>query len=304
MLLRRREVLALAAAAAIAPNAGFPAQSKPASQRLRIVDAQVRIWSGGTPTPTQRQQPVSKDQLLLEMDEAGVDRAVIVPASWDPLGNQLAIQAAQAHPDRFAVMGLLNIAEPQNVALLDTWKKQPGMLGARIFLGTPQAAEALKDGTTDWFWAGAERADLAVMVHAGGVLDAMAGIAKRHPRLRLCIDSLGAPARAKDAAAFADLPKLLALAKLPNVAVKAEGVPTLSSEPYPHSNLHPFLHQVYDVFGPQRLFWGSDVTRLKTTSYKETVTLFTEALPWLSDRDRELIMGRALSKWIAWPLPN
>jgi len=304
MLLQRREVLALATSAAIAPLAGLRAQPRPTSQRLRIVDAQVHIWSGGTPTPAQRQRPVSKDQLLVEMEEAGVYRAVIVPTSWDPLGNQPAIQAAQAHPDRFAVMGLLDIAQPQNAALIDTWKRQPGMLGVRLFLGTPQAAAALKNGSSDWFWAAAERADLAVMVQAGGLLDAMASIAERHPRLRLCIDSLGVPLRAKDAAAFADLPKLFALAKLPNIVVKAEGVPTLSSEPYPHRNLHPFLHQVYDALGPQRLFWGSDLTRLTTTSYKETVTMFSEALPWLSDRDREFIMGRALSTWIGWPLPN
>jgi predicted TIM-barrel fold metal-dependent hydrolase len=149
MLLHRREVLALAAAATLAPNASLRAQPGPTSQRLRIVDAQVHIWSGGTPTPAQRQEPVSKDQLLLEMDEAGIDRAIIVPVSWDPLGNHPAIQAAQAHPDRFAVMGLLNIAQPRNEALIDGWKKQPGMLGVRLFLGTPQATAALKDGTSE-----------------------------------------------------------------------------------------------------------------------------------------------------------
>jgi predicted TIM-barrel fold metal-dependent hydrolase len=141
------------------------------------------------------------------------------------------------------------------------------------------------------------------MAHASGSLGVMAGIAERHPTLRLCIDSLGAPPRAKDAAAFVELPRLLALAKRPNVAVKAEGMPTLSSEPYPYRNLHPFLRQVYDAFGPQRLFWGSDVTRL-TSPYREAVTMFTEALPWLSRQDRELIMGRALSAWIGWPLAS
>ena len=96
----------------------------------------------------------------------------------------------------------------------------------------------------------------------------MGAIAERHPRLRLCIDSLGAAPRTTDKAAFADLPELLALAKRPNVVVKAEGVPAMSSEPFPYRNLHPYLRQVYDAFGPQRLFWGSDFTRLKSP-YKE-----------------------------------
>ena len=295
--------MASIAAAAAAPWESLRAQPTSASSALRIVDAQVHIWSGGKPTPAQRQEPVSKEQILKEMGAAGVERAIIVPVSWDPLGNQPALDAAKAHPDRFAVMGLMNITRPENRALVETWKQSPGMLGVRLFLGTPQAIAALKDGSSDWFWSAAERADLAVMVHAGGALPAMASIAERHPRLRLCIDSLGTPARTSDAAAFAGLPQLLALAKLPNVVVKAEGVPTLSSEPHPHRNLHPYLKQVYDAFGPQRLFWGSDVTRLKSTSYEECVSLFTEGLPWLSAADKQLIMSRALGVWIGWPLP-
>ena len=141
------------------------------------------------------------------------------------------------------------------------------------------------------------------MVHAGGLLPAMGLVAERHPRLRLCIDSLGAAPRTLDAAAFADLPQLLALAKRPNVVVKAEGVASMSSEPYPFKNLHPYLKQVYDAFGPDRLFWGSDVTRLKSTTYRQSVTLFTEALPWLPDRDKALVMGGALSAWTGWALP-
>jgi hypothetical protein len=34
------------------------------------------------------------------------------------------------------------------------------------------------------------------------------------------------------------------------------------------------------------------------------VTLFTEELPWLSGRDRELVMGKALCAWIGWTRPN
>lgn len=290
----------MAVTVAAAPCAGLRAQPAASTQRLRIVDAQVHIWSGGKPTPAQRQEPVSKDQMLREMAEAGVERAIIVPVSWDPLGNQPALDAAKAHPDRFAVMGLLNIAAPSAPEMVQTWKQQPGMLGIRLFLGTPQVQAALKEGTSDWFWAAAERADLAVMVHAGGQLPKMDEIARRHPRLRLCIDSIGAPVRTADEAAFAGLSQLLALAKHPNVVVKAEGISTLSTQPYPHSNLHAPLRLIYDAFGPQRLFWGSDVTRLKSVTYKQSVTMFTEALPWLSDGDKHLIMGRAISKWIGW----
>jgi predicted TIM-barrel fold metal-dependent hydrolase len=75
---------------------------------MLIVDAQVHIWSSGKPTnPNHRQVPVySKDDVLKEMAEAGVDAAIIhPPASWDPNSNELAVEAARQHPDRFAILG-------------------------------------------------------------------------------------------------------------------------------------------------------------------------------------------------------
>jgi hypothetical protein len=79
-----------------------------------IVDAQVHIWAADMPErpwPAEghgrahRPAPFSKNDLLREMDAAGVARAVIVPPSWEGDRNDLALAAAAAHPDRFAVMG-------------------------------------------------------------------------------------------------------------------------------------------------------------------------------------------------------
>ena len=73
---------------------------------MPIVDAQVHIWGADTPErpwpPGQahrahRPQPFSKDDLLAAMAAAGVDRAVIVPPSWEGDRNDLALAAAQAH---------------------------------------------------------------------------------------------------------------------------------------------------------------------------------------------------------------
>jgi hypothetical protein len=58
---------------------------------------------------------------------------------------------------------------------------------------------------------------------------------------------------------------------------------------------------LYDAYGPRRLFWGSDLTRLPC-SYRVCVSLFTEELKWLSAHDVEWIMGRALCEWLDWPI--
>ena len=133
------------------------------------------------------------------------------------------------------------------------------------------------------------------------MLNLVDGIAEHHPGLRLVIDHL-ALARTKDAAAFVDLPQLLALAKRPNVAAKASALPCYSSDPYPYRNLRPHIRQVFDAFGPRRTFWGTDLTRLPC-SYRQGITFFTEELAFLSETDKEWVMGRAVCEWLGWKLP-
>ena len=273
---------------------------------MLIVDAQVHIWSSGKPTnPNHRQVPVfSKDDLLKEMDEAGVDAAVIhPPASWDPGSNELAVGAARQHPDRLAILGNFPLDRPESRALIDGWKSRPGMLGLRFTFLQPHQKTWPTDGTIDWLWPAAERAGIPVALLAGGFLPKVAEVAERHPGLKLIIDHLGRPSGTKDDAAWANLSEMLVLAKHPNVAIKATGAPSYSSEPYPYRNIHGHLRRIYDAFGPARMFWGTDITRMPC-SWRQCVTMFTEDLPWLTGQDRELVMGRAVCAWLDWKLPR
>jgi predicted TIM-barrel fold metal-dependent hydrolase len=112
---------------------------------MLIVDSQVHLWGANTPArpwpaprdhEAQKPYPVTKDMLLFEMELAKVSRIVIVPPSWEGDRNDLALEAARLHPDKFAVMGRLNLADPASRALVPDWKKQPGMLGMRFTFRT------------------------------------------------------------------------------------------------------------------------------------------------------------------------
>src|SRR5215470_20356473 len=156
---------------------------------MLIVDAQVHIWGTNTPErpwPTgrsapHRAQPFSKDDLLKEMDAAGVARVVIVPPSWEGDRNDLALEAARLHPDRFAVMGRLAIEKPESRGLVEGWKRQPGMLGLRFTFHTELQKPWLTDGTADWLWPAAERAGIPVMLFPPGSIPAVDRIAERYP---------------------------------------------------------------------------------------------------------------------------
>ena len=71
---------------------------------------------------------------------------------------------------------------------------------------------------------------------------------------------------------------------------------------YPFASLHSYIRRVYDAFGPQRMMWGSDLSRLPC-AYSQCVTLFTAELPWLYGDDLDAIMGRNLCRWLEWEMP-
>ncbi|HEV8014517.1 MAG TPA: amidohydrolase family protein [Stellaceae bacterium] len=267
---------------------------------MPIVDAHIHLWASNVPSPPHRQiASWSAEEALGEMAEAGVDAAVIQPPNWDPNANAIAEDAAKRYPDRFAILGWFPPEKPESRALVAEWKQRPGQRGLRFTFMRPGQEHWASDGTMEWLWPAAERAGLPIALGAANFLPVVGEIAARFPGLKLAIDHFGMPPRGKDSAAWMNLPQLLALAKHKNIAVKVTGAPGMSSEPYPFPNLHQPIRAIYDSFGPARMFWGTDITRL-TTPWRQCVTLFTEELSWLSQRDKELIMGRALCDWLGW----
>jgi hypothetical protein len=55
---------------------------------------------------------------------------------------------------------------------------------------------------------------------------------------------------------------------------------------------------MYDAFGPRRLFWGTDITKMPC-SWRQCVTHFQE-IDWIPDADKKLIMGEAICDWLGW----
>jgi L-fuconolactonase len=136
-----------------------------------IVDAQVHLWKAESPDwpwvagrKPQLPEPFTIEKLVPMMDEAGVDRAVIVPPSWPGDRNDYALEAVKRYPTRFRVMGRIPLQDPKSADLLPKWKEQPGMAGVRVIFNNAQTIPWLTDGTADWFWGAADKAALPVMI--------------------------------------------------------------------------------------------------------------------------------------------
>jgi L-fuconolactonase len=279
---------------------------------LLIVDSQVHIWGadapnrrwpppahGLKPTP-HRQVPISAAALLQDMRSAGVDRAIVVPPSWEGERNDLVLGAARAHPDRFRFAARYDLADPSAPEWISAWRRQSGMLALQLTFQTPLFQKPLIDGEIDWLWAAAERAGLPLTIYLpNALMPVIDRVARAHPGLSIVINHFGLTGSRRDDDAFTDFANLLALGKCPNVAVKASCLPFYTTQPYPFRNLHDPIRKAYDAFGPKRLFWGTDLSRLPC-SYRQGVTLFTEELPWLTPSDQEWIMGRGICEWLGW----
>lgn len=270
---------------------------------MAIVDAQIHCWGSGLPSNNAHWQVTSftPAEAIELMDEAGVDAAVIHPPGWDSGSGEMAFQAVRDYPGRFAVLGSLPL-DPAAASQVAGWRKQPRMLGLRFVCMHEPQRQALEDGRLEPVFAAAEAAGVPVAFLATDSLRHIGEIAERHPGLKITIDHLGGRGgftTAKDDAAMTHMPALLALAKLPNVAVKATGVPGYASGPYPFTSMHGWLRQVFEAFGPARMFWGTDISKMPC-SWRQCVTMFTEELPWLNEADKRLIMGDAIRAWWGW----
>lgn len=254
-----------------------------------------RGWDGRPPRP-HRDMPLEPGEVLSTMERAQVHRAVLIPPSWEGYYNDAVLAAARRWPKQFAAMGRWAPGTP--LESLRAWRDIPGMLGIRLII--PPDGVFAKADVGHPFWRAAEDAGIPLMVHAVGNNALVARIADRHPDLRMALDHMGTGLMGPDLDEFMYEDDVLALASRRNVAVKLSAVPCHSRRlGRPWSDMTPRIKRLIDAFGPERCFWGSDLSRLPC-DYTELVDYFEEDLDWLSEKDLDLIMGQAVLKWLDW----
>jgi len=247
------------------------------------------------------QQLLSIELAREAMDSVGVDAALLN----GPL--QFMDAAIARYPERFAACSSWDpaIADPE--AWLREFTRDPAHLAIRL-----QFNPALEP-----VYAAAEK--LGVPVFGGfRAAAAVAPIAEAHQDLTIIVDHFGLsqpPVYAQKPDPWDELPITLALARFPNVLVKFSGAPALSLEPYPHADLWPHLHQVIDAFGPDRLMWASDFTRMRMARgdtsrigpkaqwgglYSDSVGFLRDTLE-VSAADKEKIFGSTARRVLGWP---
>jgi predicted TIM-barrel fold metal-dependent hydrolase len=255
------------------------------------------------------------EQLLREMDAAGIERAVLIQLGGFQIDHHRYLSwSVKKWPDRFAAVGLVDLNDADPAARLDALVEATGIAGIRLIgkLGDPSAARAEELAAYGLF----RRADqLGLNINLYCTCDQIPNIerlVRAFPGLRVSLDHLGicpsttfAPDR-WGRPHFDDEPipppthpQVLDLARYPNVYVKVSGEYAFSAKPYPYTDMRPMVEQVHRAYGAQRMMWCTDFPWIcEEPGYRRLVALLDHHLPHLTDDEKALIVGgNALQVW-------
>lgn len=243
------------------------------------------------------------------MDAIGIGAVLIaegVPIQGERFANgavrghfRFSRRAVELFPRRFGYVVVADAKDPDLEGLVA--QTRPGSASAiRFVLRDAADFEKLADGGYEAFFAAAAQQNTPIFILLNGErLALLEPYLRAFPRLRVILDHCGvshAPAdgggasAAVVAARVAEVDRVLALARYPNLAVKWAHAPgKFSDEPYPFRPAVRQLVRYIEAFGAERLMWGSDFTIVRRQ------LTWSESLHYLRDSD---LLTEEQKKWV------
>lgn len=274
-----------------------------------IIDSHCHAWARWpydppVPDPDSRGRV---EQLLWEMEQNGVARAVVICAGLRDNAENNAYAAAAA-----AASGGRLVAFPDvDSRWLPTHRTAgaPARFRAALDRFAPLGITHYVEEGSDPGWLLGEEGEacLRLLGERGVILSLACGArqvpvvaqaALRHPDLTVILHHLGRP-RPGDAGA---LDAVLTAAAAANVHVKASGFAYGVAEgwDYPYPAMQGVLRALRDAFGAQRLCWGSDypvVRRFMT--YRQSLEMVRSQCAFLAPGERDAILGGTMAGLLA-----
>jgi L-fuconolactonase len=287
---------ALLGAAALAPTIPLQAESD-----YRIIDPHVHVWkhdpqfpfAEGANAPPRDATP----EMLLDLMKAnGVARTVIIQVIHYRYDNTYLAYVLKRYPGIF--QGVCRV-DPLDADAPDRLSEltEQGFRGVRI---SPAA-----NASGDWFngplmpplWKRCY--DLKVPMTVLAPIQRMPAVAvllEKIPELTVVIDHMAdCPVDQP-----AELEKLIALRRYPNVFVKISHTWSLSKQPYPWLDAQEHVRRLHHAFGPQRLMWATDWPIIEDrAAYAQALRVVRDDMSFLNAGDRRWMLSRTIEK--AWP---
>lgn len=268
-------------------------------QHFVFVDRFQYYWMSSMPASMHRNfTPAMSDKV---MDEAGVRSCVVVQAVPAVEETDALVEAAQHSPRIRAVVGAIDLTHSNVRDLLEGYSKRPLVRSVRH-----QTAE---DQGPNWFlrpevlrgFSAVERSGLTCDLLCGcHQLHTVAELADRFPSLRIVLEHAGKP-RIREREFDKWSRAIGTLSSRENVCCKISELLTLADwESWSVDSVRPYLHRCVEVFGYERLMWGSGwPVCLVASPYVETLTVMMDNLPGAGPLDVYKVFRSNALKWYA-----
>ena len=284
---------------------------------MDIVDAQVHIGPGRIEQTLAAMDALGIHAILIDeywMGHATGDPGYRVPGGAFRPVQPTAELAALMYPDRFSYLVRLDRNDEDVAAVIRMARDAPHARALRITPGMWSAeAGAFAAGEYEPICAAACDCGLPLFVFVPGRARDVVQYARKFPSLRIIVDHCGLLSnsmRQKFGGGGVPLPQeaqlgafeeVMALADLPNVALKWAHAPAMFETPgYPGHGLRPILRKALDRFGKDRIMWASDVSANQTGESWAMLLFSMMGNPDLSEAEREALLGGTARAWLNW----
>ncbi|MTW09964.1 amidohydrolase family protein [Pseudoduganella eburnea] len=266
---------------------------------MKRIDAHQHFWrladrAGAWPPP--QLAPIYRDfypeDLGALLHRHGVAATVLVQSMPNEADTHFMLDLSERYSFIGAVVGWTDLKAadaPQRIAALAAHSRLRGL------------RPMLQDLDDDQWIADPALAPAAAAMQRHGLcfdalvlprhLPALLEFARSHPRLPIVIDHLAKPAmqRGPDMAWLEDMARL---ADQPQVYCKLSGMVTEAGPGWTVEQLRPFARHILDLFGPQRVLWGSDWPVLNLAAdYGAWFDATGELLAHLDETQRQAVLG-------------
>jgi len=214
---------------------------------------------GGKQSDWSRERPVGAEQMLAQMDAAGVERTVLVQASTCyGHDNSYVADAVAAHPARFIGVFSVDMTASDAPAQIRRWQRR-GLHGLRVFIAghTTKQDARLDDPRSFPAWECAVAEGLPICVQArAAALGELAPLLERFPRARVLLDHMARPA-VQDGPPYHAAEPLFALARYENLFLKLT-THNVRDARTGKATPESFFARVVKSYGASRIAWGSN----------------------------------------------
>ncbi|MES2565112.1 MAG: amidohydrolase family protein [Pseudomonadota bacterium] len=232
------------------------------------------------------------ENLIAQMDEAGVDKATLVQAYFVyEYDNSYTIDAALAHPERFTAVVVLDPMDEGSPDALSRMVEEQSVTGIRFMRGRlPETSLGKPETFPLWERIQSLRIPVAVGDRVGDI-SSITKAMDRYPDVKVAFEhswghQVGAPP------VFSVLEPLFALAKNPNVYIKT-AINNIAAAREAGGTPEALYVKLVDVFGAQRIMWSSNYpAHPKFGRVKPRLDESKKALAFLSAEDQAWILGK------------